>query len=81
MNEFDIDSVEKFEDMYEGHFETATDFAEYYCTEVEERNKKLTCLGRVNYETIWELELSKDYVEIDCYGEHTYGHIFKKEVN
>ena len=21
-----------------------------------------------------------DYVEIDCYGEHTYGHIFKRTV-
>ena len=78
---FDIDQVENFEDMYEGHFETATDFAEYWCTEVDEATKNLPDWVEINYETIWEAKLSKDYVEIDCYGEHTYGHIFKKVVD
>ena len=79
--EFDVDSVEKFEDMYEGHFETGQDFADYWCNEVNESTKNLPAWLSVDYQNIWETKLSKDYVEIDCYGEHTYGHIFKKVVD
>ena len=79
-NEFDVDQVEHFEDMYEGHFETGQDFADYWCNEVNESTKNLPEWLTVDYENIWETKLSKDYYEIDCYGEHTYGHIFKKEV-
>ena len=78
--EFDVDSVEKFEDMYEGHFETGQDFADYWCNEVNESTKNLPEWLTVDYQNIWETKLSKDYYEIDCYGEHTYGHIFKREV-
>ena len=80
--EFDVDSVENFEDMYEGHFETATDFAEYYCTEVDEATKNLPDYVTIDYADIWENKLSKDYVEIDCdMSDYSYGHIFKREVN
>ncbi len=80
---FDLDAskFENFEDMYEGQYETATDFAEYWCSTVDEL-KNLPAWVEVNYETIWESRLSKDYFEIDCdMSEYTYGHIFKKEVN
>ena len=80
-DEFDVDSVEKFEDMYEGHFETGQDFADYWCNEVNESTKNLPAWLSVDYQNIWETKLSKDYYEIDCYGEHTYGHIFKKVVD
>ena len=79
-DEFDVDSVEKFEDMYEGHFETGQDFAFYYVNEVDETTKDIPNWVTIDYADIWETKLSKDYYEIDCYGEHTYGHIFKKEV-
>ena len=79
--EFDVDTVEHFEDMYEGHFETGQDFADYWCNEVNESTKNLPEWLTVDYQNIWETKLSKDYYEIDCYGEHTYGHIFKREVN
>ena len=78
--EFDVDSVEKFEEMYEGHFETGQDFADYWVNEVNESTMKLPSWLPIDYAHIWENKLSKDYYEIDCYGEHTYGHIFKKEV-
>ena len=79
--EFDVDSVEKFEDMYEGEFGHSTDFAEYWCNEVNESTKNLPEWLTVDYENIWETKLSKDYIEIDCDGyEYTYGHIFKREV-
>ena len=78
--EFDVDTVEHFEDMYEGHFETGQDFAFYWVNEVCEETKNIPNWVTIDYEDIWENKLSKDYYEIDCYGEHTYGHIFKKEV-
>ena len=81
-DEFDVDSVEHFEDMYEGHFETGQDFADYWCNEVNESTKNLPEWLTVDYQNIWETKLSKDYIEIDCDGyEYTYGHIFKREVN
>ena len=78
--EFDVDSVEHFEDMYEGHFETGQDFAFYWVNEVCEESKNIPNWVTIDYKDIWENKLSKDYHEIDCYGEHTYGHIFKREV-
>ena len=81
---FDLDAsyYEKFEDMYEGQYETATDFAEYWCNEVNESTKNLPEWLTVDYENIWETKLSKDYIEIDCdMSDYTYGHIFKREVN
>ena len=80
-NYFDLDArkFELFEDMYEGHFETATDFAEYYCNEVDTATKDLPSWVEINYNEVWENKLSNDYFEIDCdMSEYTYGHIFKK---
>ena len=77
---FDLEAsyFEKFEDLYEGHFETATDFAEYYCTQVDTATKDLPSWVEINYKEVWENKLSKDYFEIDCdMSEYTYGHIFK----
>ena len=80
-DEFDVDSVEKFEDMYEGEYGHSTDFAEYWCNQVNESTKNLPEWLSVDYENIWETKLSKDYIEIDCdMSEYTYGHIFKREV-
>ena len=80
-NEFDIDSVEDFEDMYEGHFETGQDFAFYYVNEVDEATKNLPDYVTIDYADIWENKLSNDYVEIDCsMSDYTYGHIFKRTV-
>ena len=81
-DEFDIDSVEDFEDMYEGHFETGQDFAFYYVNEVDETTKDIPNWVTIDYEDIWENKLSNDYVEIDCsMSDYTYGHIFKRTVD
>ena len=80
---FDLDAAyyEKFENMYEGHFETGQDFAFYYVNEVDETTKNIPNWVTIDYADIWENKLSEDYFEIDCDGyEYTYGHIFKKEV-
>ena len=81
-DEFDVDSVENFEDMYEGQFETGCGFADYWVNEVNESTMNLPDWLSVDYENIWENKLSKDYVEIDCdMSDYSYGHIFKREVN
>ena len=79
---FDLEAsyYEKFEEKYEGEYGHSTDFAEYWCNEVNESTKNLPEWLTVDYENIWETKLSKDYVEIDCSMENTYGHIFKREV-
>ena len=80
-DEFDVDSVEDFEDMYEGQFETGQDFAFYYVNEVDETTKDLPNWVTIDYADIWENKLSNDYVEIDCsMSDYTYGHIFKRTV-
>ena len=78
---FDLEALnfELFEDLYEGHFETGQDFAFYWVNEVCEESKNIPGWVKIDYADIWENKLSKDYYEIDCYGEHTYGHIFKRE--
>ena len=80
---FDLKAThfEDFEDMYEGHFETGQDFAEYWVNEVCEESKNIPNWVTIDYKDIWDNKLSNDYFEIDCDGyEYTYGHIFKKTV-
>ena len=68
--------------MYEGHFETGQDFAEYWFNEVDESAKNIPDYVKIDYADIWENKLSEDYFEIDCdMSEYTYGHIFKKTVD
>jgi len=81
---FDLDAsyYEKFEDMYEGHFETGQDFAFYYVNEVDKNTKDIPNWVTIDYKDVWESKLSEDYFEIDCdMSEYTYGHIFKKTVD
>ena len=76
--DFDPSNLMKFEDMYEGQYETGQDFAWHWVNEICEETKNIPSWVTIDYKDIWENKLSKDYEEIDCYGEHTYGHIFKK---
>ena len=81
---FDLDAsyYDKFEDMYEGQFETGQDLAFYYVNEVDKTTKDIPNWVTIDYKDIWETKLSEDYFEIDSdMSEYTYGHIFKKEVN
>ena len=76
--DFDPSNLMKIEDMYEGQYETGQDFAWHWVNEICEETKNIPNWVTIDYKDIWENKLSKDYEEIDCYGEHTYGHIFKK---
>ena len=71
-----MDTIPHFEEMYEGQFETAKDFAFYWVNEVCEATKNLPDWVTIDYQDIWDNKLSNDYVEIDCsMSDHTYGHI------
>ena len=73
---YDIDSVEHFEDMYQGQHETGANFAENICEELG-YIRDLPPWVAVDWEKTWEDALSNDYVEIDCdMSDYTYGHIF-----
>ena len=76
--DFDPSNLMKFEDMYEGQYETGQDFAWHWVNEICEETKNIPNWVTIDYKDIWENKLSKEYEEIDCYGESTFGHIFKK---
>ena len=79
--DYDPSNLTKFEDLYEGQFETGQDFAYYWVNEVCEESKNIPNWVTIDYADIWENKLSKDYVEIDCsMVDYTYGHIFKRTV-
>jgi len=69
----------KFEDMYEGQFETGQDFAWHWVNEICEETKNIPSWVTIDYEDIWVNKLKGDYEEIDCYGESTFGHIFNRK--
>ena len=75
-DEFDVDCVENFEDMYQGQHETGANFEEHICVELGYIND-LPSWVAVDWESTWEDALSLDYTEIDCdCSDYTYGHIF-----
>ena len=75
-DEFDVDCVENFEDMYQGQHETGANFAENICEELG-YIRDLPPWVAVDWESTWENALSLDYTEIDCdCSDYTYGHIF-----
>ena len=79
--DFDPSNLMKFEDMYEGQYETGQDFAWHWVNEICEETKNIPNWVTIDYKDIWENKLSKDYVEIDCsMVDYTYGHIFKRTV-
>ena len=73
---YDVDSVEHFEEMYQGQHETGANFAEYICEELG-YIRDLPPWVAVDWKSTWEDALSYDYTEIDCdMSDYTYGHIF-----
>ena len=73
---FDIETVEHFEEMYQGQHETGSNFAEHICEELG-YIRDLPAWVSVDWEKTWEDALSYDYTEIDCdMSDYTYGHIF-----
>ena len=68
--EFDVDSVEHFEDMYQGQYNSGGDFAEQIATDCGYVTRELPHWIEIDWEKTWDKALSYDYTEL------TGGHIF-----
>ena len=60
---YDVSTLENFEDMYQGQHETGADFAENICIELG-YIKNLPSWVAVDWEKTWENALSYDYTLI-----------------
>ena len=68
--EFDVDSVEHFEDMYQGQFTSGGEFAEQIATDCGYVTRELPHWIEIDWEKTWDKALSYDYTELSG------GHIF-----
>ena len=70
IEDFDVSSIENFEDMYQGQYESGAEFAEQICQDCGYITRELPSWVEIDWEKTWENALSYDYTLI---GE---GHIF-----
>ena len=69
-DEFDVDCVENFEDMYQGQFTSGGEFAEQIATDCGYVTRELPHWIEIDWEKTWDKALSYDYTELSG------GHIF-----
>ena len=67
---FDVDSVEHFEDMYQGQYNSGADFAEQIATDCCYITRDLPSWIEIDWQKTWDNALSYDYTEL------IGGHIF-----
>ena len=68
--EFDVDSVEHFEDMYQGQFTSGGSFAETIASDCGYVSRDMPSWIEIDWEKTWDKALSYDYTEL------IGGHIF-----
>ena len=62
--EFDVDAVEHFEEMYQGQYESGAEFAEQICQDCGYITRELPHWIEIDWEKTWENSLSYDYTLI-----------------
>ena len=67
---FDVDSIEHFEESYQGQYESGADFAEQLCQDCGYITRELPSWIEIDWQKTWDNALSYDYVELSD------GHIF-----
>ena len=67
---FDVDSIEHFEESYQGQYESGADFAEQLCQDCGYITRELPSWIEIDWQKTWDRALSYDYVELSD------GHIF-----
>ena len=67
---FDVDSVDHFEDMYQGQYNSGGDFAEQIATDCGYVTRDLPSWIEIDWQKTWDNALSYDYTEL------IGGHIF-----
>ena len=68
--EFDVDSVEHFEDMFQGQFTSGGEFAEVIASDCGYVSRDMPHWIEIDWEKTWDKALSYDYTELSG------GHIF-----
>ena len=68
--EFDVDSVDHFEDIYQGQYNSGADFAEQIATDCGYITRDLPSWIEIDWQKTWDNTLSYDYTEL------IGGHIF-----
>ena len=68
--EFDVDSVEHFEEMYQGQYNSGADFAEQIATDCGYITRDFPSWIEIDWQKTWDNALSYDYTEL------IGGHIF-----
>ena len=69
IEDYDVSTIENFEDMYQGQYESGADFAEQLCQDCGYITRELPSWIEIDWQATWDRALSYDYVEIG-------GHIF-----
>ena len=69
IEDYDVSTIENFEDMYQGEYESGADFAEQLCKDCGYITGDLPSWIEIDWKATWDRALSYDYVEIG-------GHIF-----
>ena len=70
IEDFDVSTIENFEDMYQGQYDSGADFAEQICQDCGYISNNMPSWIEIDWEKTWDNALSYDYTLI---GE---GHIF-----
>ena len=70
IEEFDVSTIENFEDMYQGQYTGGAEFAEMIATDCGYISRDMPSWIEIDWEKTWDRSLSYDYTEL------TGGHIF-----
>ena len=70
IEEFDVSTIENFEDMYQGQYDSGADFAEQIATDCGYITRDLPSWIEIDWQKTWDNALSYDYTEL------IGGHIF-----
>ena len=70
IEDFDVSTIENFEDMYQGQYNSGADFAEQIATDCGYITRVLPSWIEIDWQKTWDNALSYDYTEL------IGGHIF-----
>ena len=70
IEEFDVSTIENFEDMYQGQYTGGAEFAEMIATDCGYISRDFPSWIEIDWEKTWDRSLSYDYTEL------IGGHIF-----
>ena len=63
-NHFDVDTVEHFEDMYQGQYDSGAEFAEMIASDCGYISRDMPSWIEIDWQKTWDNALSYDYTQI-----------------